>query len=57
MYQNVMADYFLMSTQMLPFMKDSLPRSLNMESYFDLHNSPVTEGLSWPTEEESQRGG
>lgn len=57
MYQNVMADYFLMSTQMLPFMKDSLPRSLNMESHFDLHNSPVTEGLSWPTEEESQRGG
>ena len=53
-FQNMMADYFLAWTQVLPFSKGSVPRSLNVEFHFDLHNSPVTEGLLWPTEKETE---
>lgn len=54
MYQNMMADYFLMWTQVLPFTKDSVPRSFNAESHFDLHNGPMRQGLLWPIEEEGE---
>ena len=54
MYQNMMADYFLMWTQVLPFTNDSVPRSFSAESHFDLHNGPMRPGLSRPIEEEGE---
>lgn len=39
---------------MLPFTKDSVPRSFNAESHFDLHNGPMRQGLLWPIEEEGE---
>ena len=54
MYQNMMADYVLMWTQVLPFTNDSVPRSFSAESHFDLHNGPMRPGLSRPIEEEGE---